>query len=224
MLPGLGAVIGITLFLNIVIATVVTFLILVSLAYVALRVQDARQPVPDSRLGMKFAFHTIHTTAVLLALFGLSVFMVDVTEGLVVPPRINQPNFGGRPAQITEEWLNMTKRIAFALVGSGALFGVVFWAFLLGTNDGEQRSVRRVFVGGRMALCLLITMLTITGLIINLALKVSDDRLTEVLIGLLSVWFPAGVVHMLLFFNNVNRKSVRRSGDDDDDRPWRPER
>jgi hypothetical protein len=170
---------------------------------------------------MKLAFHTVHTTAVLIALFGASIFMYDVMDGAIGPGR-NQPNFGG--PRVRDDGLNELKRTALALIGSGALFGVVFWAFLLGTNDAEQRSVRRVFVGGRMALCLLITLFTVTGLIVNLAQKTSNADATETLVAMLLVWLPAGIVHMLLFFNNVNVRSSRRGGDDDDDRPWRPER
>ena len=72
---------------------------------------------------------------------------------------------------------------------------MVFWAFLLGTNDSEQRSVRRVFVGGRMALCLLITMFTVTGLIVNLAQKTSETAVPRRLVGTLLVWFPLESSH-----------------------------
>jgi heme/copper-type cytochrome/quinol oxidase subunit 2 len=221
MFPGLGAVIGATIVVFVLIGSAAV-LVPVALAYVALRVQDARQSSPDPKIGMKLAFHAVHTTAILIVLAGLSVFMIDVMDGMIGP--VNRPNFGGPAPVRGDDGLNSAKRTALALVGSGALFGVVFWAFLVGTNDSEHRSVRRVFVGGRMALCLLITMFTVTGLIVNLAQKSSESQVTEALIGMLLVWFPAGVVHMLLFFNNVNIKSPRRGSDDDDDRPWRPER
>ena len=224
MLPGLGAVLGATIVMFVVLGAA-SVLVPVALVYVALRVQDARQTVPDPKVGMKLAFHAVHTTAILIILTGLSIFMIDLMDGSIAPGP-NRPNFGGQPAQMKDSGLNSAKRTALALVGSGLLFGVMFWAFLTGTNDAEQRSVRRVFVGGRLALCLLITMFTVTGLLVNLAQKTSDTRATEVLTGMLLVWFPAAIVHMLLFFMNVNTRSARKraADDDEDDRPWRPER
>jgi len=230
MLPGLGAVLGATIVMFVVLGAA-SVLVPVALVYVALRVQDARQTVPDPKVGMKLAFHAVHTTAILIILTGLSIFMIDLMDGSIAPGP-NRPNFGGQPAQMKDDGLNSAKRTALALVGSGLLFGVMFWAFLTGTNDAEQRSVRRVFVGGRMALCLLITMFTVTGLIVTLAQKEPEHTATEVLIGMLLVWFPAGIVHMLLFFNNVNVRKAKPTGrrrpadddDDEDDRPWRPER
>jgi Na+/melibiose symporter-like transporter len=223
MFPGLGAVIGATIVIMVVLGAAAV-LVPVALAYVALRVQDAKQSTPDPKLGMKLAFHAVHTTAILLILTGATIFMIDLLEGAIAPAP-NAPNFGGRPAQVNQGGLNAAQRTAFALIGSGALFAVVFWAFLMGTNDSEQRSVRRVFGGARMALSLLITMFTVTGLIINLAQKSPEHQITEALIGMLLVWFPAGVIFMVLFFTNVNARtsgSRRRGDDDEDDRPWRP--
>jgi hypothetical protein len=66
-------------------------------------------------------------------------------------------------------------------------------------------------------------MFTVTGLIVNLAQKDPDHQITEGLVGTLLVWFPAGVIFMVLFFLNVNaRTSSRRRDDEEEDRPWRP--
>jgi heme/copper-type cytochrome/quinol oxidase subunit 2 len=223
MFPGLGAVIGATIVVMVVLGAAAV-LVPVALAYVALRVQDAKQSTPDPKLGMKLAFHAVHTTAIFIILAGLSIFMIDLMEGAIAPAP-NVPNFGGRPGQVQQGGMNAEQRTAIAMVGSGALFAVVFWAFLMGTNDSELRSVRRVFGGGRMALCLLITMFTVTGLIINLAQKSPEHQITEALIGMLLVWLPAGIIFMVLFFANVNARTTaysRRRDDDEDDRPWRP--
>jgi heme/copper-type cytochrome/quinol oxidase subunit 2 len=222
MIPGLGAIIGATVFLMVVFGAAAV-LVPVALAYVALRVQDARQSTPDPKLGMKLAFHAVHSTAIIIILVGLSVLMIDLMEGTLAGAQ-NQPKFGGRPpAQVRQDGLNPMQRTSLAMVGSGALFAVVFWAFLMGTNDSELRSVRRVFGGGRMALCLLVTMFTVTGLIVNLAQKDPDHQITEGLVGTLLVWLPAGVIFMVLFFLNVNaRTSSRRRDDEEEDRPWRP--
>jgi hypothetical protein len=227
MFPGFGPIVGIGVF-----AMAVGFALIAilpsALAYVALRVQDTRQSTPDPKLGMKTAFHLVHTIAILLILTGLTVFMLDVLEGTIAKRPNLGPNFpgggGGRPAK--PAGLNEMQRVAIALIASGLLFGVVFWAFLLGTNDSERRSVRRVFVGGRLALCLLILMITVTTLLINLIQKNASDDLTESLLALLIVWFPAAAIHMVLFFINTSgggERRSRRESASDDDRGWRPE-
>lgn len=199
-----------------------------ALAYVALRVQDTRRSEPDPRLGMKTAFHTVHSFAIILILVGLSVFMVDLMQGAIGgKPNVNAPQnpFGGPPpaARRGGDGFNVAQRTAVGLVGSGILFSVSFWAFLLGTNDSTHRQVRRVFSGGRMALCLLVTMMTVTGLLVVLLQKAPDDEATESLLAMLLVWFPAACVHMILFFANMRESPRKRGrGGDEEDRGWRP--
>ncbi|MBA4064963.1 MAG: hypothetical protein C0501_14865 [Isosphaera sp.] len=197
----------------------------VALAYVALRVQDARHETPDPKLGLKTAFHTIHTAAVLLVLGGLSALMVDAmrdTLGGGAGRGAPRP----APAARAQDGPNETQRVAAALIASGALFGGGFWALLVGTNDGSRRAVRRVFVGGRLALCLLVTLFTFTLLLVNLFQKEADASMTEAMLALLIVWAPAGVVHLLLFALNTAEPRERRGSDDRDrdrGRGWRPE-
>jgi TRAP-type C4-dicarboxylate transport system permease large subunit len=108
-----------------------------------------------------------------------------------------------------------------ALVGSGGLFAVAFWAFLLGTNDPTQRSVRRVFVGGRMALCLLVLMITVTALVAVLIQKEPQNEAAESLLAILLVWFPASVIHLVLFSATIGG-TRRPRRDDGEERGWRP--
>jgi hypothetical protein len=227
MFPGLGPLVGIGVF-AMAVAFAIIAIVPSALAYVALRVQDTRQATPDPKLGLKTAFHLVHTIAILLILTGLSVFMIDALEGTIAKQPNLGPNFpgAGRPAK--PAGLNEMQRTSIALIASGLLFGVVFWAFLLGTNDSERRQVRRVFVGGRLALCLLILMITVTALLVNLIQKTANESATESLLALLIVWFPAAAIHMVLFFVNISgsgdrRSRSRRDRDDDDDRGWRPE-
>ncbi len=220
-MQGLAAIIGGAVILVAIIISVVA-LIPVALAYVALRVQDARQPEPDPKLGLKTAFHAVHTVAILIILFGLTVFMVDTLSGTIAPGRQNFPR-AQRPAGPNE-----MQRVAVGLVASGTLFALGFWAFLLRTNDATRRSVRRVFVGGRLALCLLITMMSVTGLFINLLQTNADAEVTESLLALLLVWAPASLIHLLLFSVATathSAKRARRSRDDDEEeeeRGWHP--
>jgi hypothetical protein len=213
-MPGFAALFGGWVLILIVALAIIT-LLPIALAYVALRVQDSRNSEPDPRLGLKTAYHMVHTLAILLALFGASIFMIDLLDGAIG----RNPGFRRFPPP--GPGLNEMQRTAFGLIISGLLFGFVFWFFLLATNDSKRRAVRRVFVGGRMALCLLMTMFTVTGLLIVFIQKEPDHQATESLIALLLVWFPAMCLHMLLFYSNLTDRRAKKDADDDE-RPWRP--
>ena len=121
-------------------------LVPVALAYVALRVRDARGPEPDPELGAKTAFHLIHSIGILMALTGLTVSMLDLMSGDDRPQtrRSAAAAFpaarpAGAPAK--EEGFNNAQRTAAALTGVGVFFALVFWGVLLGTNDRRRRSV-----------------------------------------------------------------------------------
>jgi hypothetical protein len=199
-------------------------LVPVALAYVALRVRDARGTEPDPELGAKTAFHLINSIGILMALTGLTISMLDLMSGTIAPvPRgAQQPAFPprGQPAQAQKEGgFNNAQRTAAALTGVGALFALVFWGVLLGTNDRRRRSVQRVFTGGRMALCLLITMLAVAGLAVALIQKEPDDEATESLLAILIVWFTAAVFHLMLFRAATREPRKKR---DDEEEAWTP--
>jgi hypothetical protein len=231
--------------LFVVLALAVFAIPVLALAYVALRVQDAAREEPDPRLGMKAAFHAVHSFSVLLVLVGLSILTVDLLNGALGgrPNAPGAPNpFGPPPAARAGDGPGAAKRTAAGLIVSGGLFGLTFWACLTRTNDAARRSVRRVFVGGRMALCLLVVLIAVTGLLVTLFQKTPDDGAMEALVGTLLVWLPAAGVHMALFAANMgaprrprrrpepeddeDRDDRRRRPEDDDEdreeRPWRP--
>lgn len=220
--PNLAAVFSGLAIVFMLLAVASTVMPLVAMAYVALRIQDARQETPDPRLGMKTAFHLIHTLSILLVLIGASIFTVDQMSGAIAPNKVNlgpaPPNPFGAPAPrvvpgAKGEASAAAQRVAAGLITSGLLFGISFWAFLFGTNDNTHRSVRRVFVGARMALCLLVTMITVTGLMVVMMQKTPEHELTESLIGMFLVWFPAACLQMVFFFRLMGDSTVssRRS-------------
>jgi hypothetical protein len=198
-------------------------LVPVALAYVALRVRDARGTEPDPELGAKTAFHLINSIGILMALTGLTISMLDLMSGTIAPaPRgMQQQVFPprGQPGQAQKEGgFNNAQRTAAALTGVGALFALVFWGVLLGTNDRRRRSVQRVFIGGRMALCLLITMLAVAGLAVALLQKDPDHEATESLLAILIVWFAAAVFHLIFFRAATREPRTKR----DDEEAWTP--
>jgi hypothetical protein len=195
----IGILGGIAVFVAVLFAA--TALVPLALAYVALRVRDARSPEPDPALGAKTAFHLIHSLGILMALAGLTISAIDLMSGEIAPKPFVPPGIPQRqpaPAK-NDNGFNAAQRTAVALVGVGTLFALIFWGVLLGTNDRTHRAVRRVFVGGRMTLCLLVTMVTIAGLVVVLIQKVPDHQLTESFLAILFVWIPAAIVHVFLF-------------------------
>lgn len=194
-----------------------------ALAYAALRVRDARSPEPDPGLGAKTAFHLIHLLGILMALAGLTISTIDLMSGEIAPKPVvpaGLPQRQPAPAK-NHNGFNAAQRTAVALVGVGTLFALVFLGVLLNTNDRTHRAVRRVFVGGRMTLCLLVTMVTIAGLVVVLIQKVPDHQLTESFLAILFVWFPAAIVHMVLFKMSTREPKPRhpRSAEEE---AWTP--
>jgi len=199
-------------------------LVPVALAYVVLRVRDARGPDPDPALGTKTAYHLINSLGILMALTGLTVSILDLMSGTIAPKPAGQqqPVFPPcpQPAQPAKEGgFNTAQRTAAALTGVGVLFALAFWGLLKGTNDRRRRSVQRVFVGGRMALCLLITILAAAGLAVALVQKDPDYEVTESLLAILFVWLAAAIVHLILFRAATREPRKKR---DEEEEAWTP--
>jgi heme/copper-type cytochrome/quinol oxidase subunit 2 len=210
-----------------IVSLAVGALVPVALAYVALRVRDARGADPDPELGAKTAFHLINSIGILMALTGLTISMLDLMSGVIAPrpvPGLQQRAFPqrGQAAPQKEGGFNNTQRTAAALTGVGVLFALAFGGILLGTNDRSRRSVMRVFTGGRMALCLLITMLTVAGLAVALVQKDPDHEITESLLAILIVWFAAAVVHLVAFRVATREKREKGTKRNEDEEAWTP--
>lgn len=190
---------------------ILTVLFPAGLAYIALRVRDQRNTRPDKWLGLKTAFHLVHSIAVLMLLIGLSVSAADLMQGqLGGQPRNQQPapqpnlfGGGGRaplPPPPKDEFWTTAQRTAVALTASGFLFAVIFWGLLVtGTNDRRYTTVWRTFVGGRLAVGLLVVFAAVTTLGVILAQKDPKMEPVEMLSGVLIVWVPASAVHLFLF-------------------------
>jgi len=197
-------------------AWILMVMVPVGLAYIALRVRDQRSVKPDKWLGLKTAFHLVHSLAVLLILGGLSVSAADLMQGQMGGQPRNQPAVGqqnpfvvGRPVPPPapkDEFWNSAQRTAAPLVASGLLFALIFWGLLAsGTNDGKYTTVRRTFVGGRLAVCLLVVFAAVTALGVLLAQKDPKMEPVELVSGVLIVWVPGTAVHLFLFHRAARR-------------------
>lgn len=171
----------------------------VGLLYVALRVRDGRNTAPDPHLGLKTAYHLLHSLAVVMLLTGLSVSAADLMQGMLGGnPRNPPPAAFGQVAPAAEFW-TAAQRSAAALVGVGTLFALLFLLLLTWTNNRKYPAVRRTFVGGRLAVCLLVVFTVVTLSVLILVQKNPKIDPVELLVGILLVWLPAGVVHLFLF-------------------------
>lgn len=67
---------------------------------------------------------------------------------------------------------------------------------LTGTNDRKYPAVRRSFLGGRLAICLLLVFVSITAIAVIAVQKDPKLEPVEMLIGVLIVWLPASAIHV----------------------------
>lgn len=185
-----------------------------AVAYVSLRIRDARADPPDPELGVKSAYYTFLTAGIFLALTGLSLSVIDFLgeafEGKQPkqqPPQFNpQFNPPGRmmppppPPQVNEPFDRVSQRVAWPLVISGVLFSLLSLVLIkAGTNDSRFPAVRRTFVGLRLVVAGLNVMAAVTVLIELLFQKdLPTTRPYATVIGLLIVWLPTTAVHLFL--------------------------
>ena len=188
-----------------------------AVAYVSLRIRDARADPPDPELGIKAAYYTFLTAGLFLALSGLSLSMIDFLgeafegqqarqpqpqfnpqfppqQGRFVPPP--QP----QPPKPDDPFDRVSQRVAWPLVASGVLFSLLSILLIkAGTNDTRFPATRRTFVGLRLVVAGLIVMFAVT-LVIELLFQkdLPSTRPYSVAIGLLIIWLPTTAIHMFL--------------------------
>lgn len=198
------AVVSSVIVLLIILTVLPIVVVCLAYPYLALRLRDSREEHRDPELGIKTAYYLILSAAILLILFGLTVTAIDLMEGKL--EKRNQPRPQGPGQQqvqrdpierfITES----TQRTAWALTVSGLIFALTSMLLLkLGTNDQHFPAAKRVFVGGRLAFIGIVVMIAVTALIVLFFQKeVPRKEPYEVIIGVLIVWVPALVVHIVL--------------------------
>jgi hypothetical protein len=229
-----------------VIATFTLPLVMAGLAvaYVGLRLRDAKAEQPDPELGIKSAYQSFLSFGVLLALAGLSIAVGDLLAGAFEDPNnkpqqqfnrnagkmnqqfpLNQPM--APPAAGNEPFDTMNQRVAWPLVVSGVLAAFVSLLLLkLGTNDARYPSVRRTFGGFRLAVAGL-NLVVIVTVVIEILFD-RDETKTRPLpmaAGMLLVW-GLGAVFQLFILKRESKlayyvppkpkKKVQEDYEDDD--------
>ena len=140
-----------------------------AVAYIGLRIRDAKADPPDPELGVKAAFYTFLTAGILLALTGLSLSIIDFLgeafEGkhpkqqqLPFNPQFNPRQLPPPPPPPQQQQPNdpfdrVSQRAAWPLVISGILCSLVSLLLIkAGTNDARFPAARRTFVGLRLVI------------------------------------------------------------------------
>jgi len=188
-----------------------------AVAYVSLRIRDARADPPDPELGVKAAYYTFLTAGIFLALTGLSLSVIDFLgeafEGQQArqpQPQFN-PQFNPQQGRFLpppqqqqpkpdDPFDRVSQRVAWPLVVSGVLFSLLSLLLIkAGTNDARFPSARRTFVGFRLVVAGLNVMIAVT-LVIELLFQkdLPSTRPYSTAIGLLIIWLPTTAIHLFL--------------------------
>ncbi len=222
--------------------------------FLSLRVRNAGLSADerDPHLGRKFVLGVFLHLSVLLLLVGLTVLSVDLFEELIngsgnswgTPATMQMGGGPGGgpwgpppppPAPVAKPFPNGAQRIAFGLMLSGVMHGVLFGMLLyFATNARKFPAVSRALVLNRLVAAGLILMGITTTFCLYLFSEGSTggpvDNPFGRIIGTAVVWAPAAVAHLcwLLFALTTNKPKgsrvvevTRPPEPTDDDRPRR---
>jgi hypothetical protein len=190
MFAGFAAV-----FVGIMVFVLISF----AIPYAVLRMRDARSEKPDPKLGLKAAMYYFFSLGIMLILFGLTWLVMDflMTEQ--------------RPV----DWFTPERRVAVAFMISGLFFTIVHLALVKVMTNDRNPAARRMFAGWRMAIHGLVVISVVTGLLAIYIQKNYGDvpeRDRKGLWGVLLVWLPSWVIHLvLLWFYSQPLYEPRRS-------------
>jgi hypothetical protein len=173
--------------------------------YIALRLRDSREEHRDPELGTKAALYLLFSAAILLILIGLTVSAIDIMEGKFQEKQAAAVQGNLNMNDMEEEFKERIQRVAWGLVLSGLMFSFTLMLIIkYGTNDSEFPAAKRLFTGGRLALCGVVTMITVTAFIVLLFQKkagAGTERairsIYEIIFGVGLVWIPATIVHLV---------------------------
>jgi hypothetical protein len=190
-------------------------LLALAIPYGIMYLRNGQEGPRDPQIGIKVALYFFFSLSILLVLNGLSVFVVDA----LVEPRPTfttspfDPSIGPAGGTTSSKELRPAQRTAGALVMAGLFFIVIHVALIRSTiNDRDWPATRRLFVGWRFAIHGLVVLGAFTTLLAVLFQKnMGDADLRNTLIGILIVWVPSWLVHLLLL-QIYSNKGTRSGG------------
>jgi hypothetical protein len=187
-----------------------TLLLALAIPYGIMYLRNGQEGPRDPQIGIKVALYFFFSLSILLVLNGLSVFAVDALVEPTSFPGSFDPTFGPVGTSSSKD-LRPAQRTAGALVVAGLFFVVIHVALIKSaTNDRDWPATRRLFVGWRFAIHGLVVLGAFTTLLAVLFQKrMGDADLRNTLIGILIVWVPSWLVHLLLlqFYSNKAMRS-----------------
>jgi hypothetical protein len=188
-----------------------------AIPYAVLKMRDARAEEHDPEIGLKSALYYIFSLSILLILLGLTILVVDAlkdTGSKATTRAVRRPgDFDPSPPPPAKKEFNQAQRTGAAFMVSGFAVSVFHLVLIFGfTNDRAFPAAKRVFVGWRFAICALTVLVAFTVLVWQVFQEdVKFDDLKEVL-GVLLVWAPAWLVHLVLMRVYGGPQTVGRGG------------
>jgi hypothetical protein len=184
---------------------VVPFLMLgLAVPYAVLRMRDARSESPEPQLGLRAALYYFMSLAILVALSGLTVIVVDYVVERKAPqverqfPRPGEVPRAPEAKLWPDDFPTPAQRVGGAMVGAGVLFAVLHLGLILVvTEDRKWPAARRLFTGWRFGIHGLVVLTTVTILLAVVFQKdFGDWEVRKALLAILLVWLPSWVVHL----------------------------
>lgn len=176
--------------------------------YLAIRLRD--EPPPDPQLGAKILFQFGFSAGILLTLAGATTLAVEWMMS-DRSPRATRDNPFGRVTidYLLSEGFSVAERAGLGVILGGLTAIAAAAVCLQGTTPVHRQRVRRTFLGWRLAVHGLVVMFLFTAMLV-LALQrgAFDKPLVLALRAVLAaffVWTSSAVVHLLLFFNAIQR-------------------
>lgn len=188
------------------IALPIVIMLLFAWVYTTLRIRDAHSEHPDPELGLKSVYwmlfslglFTMHLGVVVLTSKGMETIL-DLQSSPPPQPRMNPRMVVPPPSSPT--W-SEESRNGWALITAGSLVSLLFYLLgAYGTRNWEWPTVRRAFLGGRIAMLGLFVTLSFTFMIIML-FQINLPKgggLFEFVLASLMVLTPSLIIHVLLF-------------------------
>jgi hypothetical protein len=176
-----------------------------AIPYLVLRLRDSRNEKQDPQLGLKAALYFLFSVGVLLFLYGLTTLVVDLLlDRQFFRPRV----IGGVPgAPAAQKGLTPMQRIALALIIAGVVVSLLHLGLVKLITDDRALPARRMFAGWRLVIHSIVIVTTFTTLMILLLLKVEGangekvlTELRKMMFGVLLVWIPSWVLHLVLLW------------------------
>jgi len=185
-------------------------------SYLALRMKPVTPPdEADNQVGLKSALYMIYSIGILMVLIGMTQLVVDL---------ITQAEWFTKSMDRLGKYGAYHRQI-YAMMLSGFVFAFFHLLLILGyTNNYRQPAVSKFWIGWRFAIASLVVLSTTTMLIFTCIISDSPpEKAIQAELGVLIVWIPSWLLHLVFLSPPRPVKAKRNRGDDDEEeKPVRP--